>query len=445
MTRETYDTLIVGAGAAGMMCAIEAGRRGRRVLVVDHARAPGEKIRISGGGRCNFTNTGTGPANFLGENPRFATSALKRYSQQDFVKRVDQAGIAWHEKTLGQLFCDDSAKLIIRMLTDAMAEAGVVLRTGTGVASVDRAGTGFAAVLSDGTAVTASSLVLASGGRSIPKMGATGWAYEASRQFGLRVTDTRPALVPLTFETGLLETLLPLAGVAVDVVVRNNPDPITPSASDGASSSPKGDRPNVMASSSAERGRPNVMASSSPQGGRPNKEIGFAEAMLFTHRGLSGPAILQISSYWREGEAITVSMAPGVDVLARLKAAREENGGKAAVHTALGHIVPRRLAESLCERGQVAGKLAEVGGKALIRLDAAVNAWTVKPVGSEGYRTAEVTLGGVATDQLDQQTMAAKTVPGLYVIGEAVDITGWLGGYNFQWAWSSGWAAGQVC
>jgi predicted Rossmann fold flavoprotein len=420
MNTQTYDTLIVGAGAAGMMCAIEAGRRGRRVLVVDHARAPGEKIRISGGGRCNFTNMGTGPGNFLGENPRFATSALKRFSQHDFVKRVDQAGIAWHEKTLGQLFCDDSAKQIVRMLTDAMAGAGVVLRLGTGVASVERAGDGFAALLSDGTAVTASALVLASGGKSIPKMGATGWACDTARAFGLRVTETRPALVPLTFETGLLETLLPLAGVAVDVVVRNNPEP--------ASSSPKGGRPNVMASSSAKRDRPT-----------------FKEAMLFTHRGLSGPAILQISSWWREGEAITVSMAPGVDVLARLKAARDENGGKAAVHTALGHIVPRRLAESLCEREQVSGKLAEVGSKALMRLDAAVNAWTVKPVGSEGYRTAEVTLGGVATDQLDQQTMAAKTVPGLYVIGEAVDITGWLGGYNFQWAWSSGWAAGQVC
>ena len=423
MNTQTYDTLIVGAGAAGMMCAIEAGRRGRRVLVVDHARAPGEKIRISGGGRCNFTNTGTGPANFLGENPRFATSALKRYSQHDFVKRVDRAGIAWHEKTLGQLFCDDSAKQIVRMLTDDMAAAGVVLRTGTGVASVARAGDGFAAVLSDGTAVTATSLVLASGGRSIPKMGATGWAFDTARAFGLRVTETRPALVPLTFETGLLETLLPLAGVAVDVVVKNRPEPIT----------------NTPGTNPADR------ASSSPKGDRPQKEIGFAEAMLFTHRGLSGPAILQISSYWREGEAITVSLAPGVDVLARLKAARDENGGKAAVHTALGHIVPRRLAENLCEREGVKGKLAEVGGKALIRLDQAVNAWTVKPVGSEGYRTAEVTLGGVATDALDQQTMAVKTVPGLYVIGEAVDITGWLGGYNFQWAWSSGWAAGQVC
>ena len=400
MTPQTVDVLIVGAGAAGMMCAIEAGRRGRSVRILDHARTPGEKIRISGGGRCNFTNLGTGPANFLGENPRFATSALKRFSQHDFVKRVDAAGIAWHEKThdgrsLGQLFCDDSARQIIRMLTDDMRAAGVVLSLGVSVERVDRSGDGYEAVLSDGTVVRAASLVLATGGKSIPKMGATGWAYDAARGFGLRVTETRPALVPLTFEAGLLEQLKPLAGVAVDAVV---------------------------------------------QGGGTS----FAEAMLFTHRGLSGPAILQISSYWREGEAITVAMAPGEDVYARLKAAREDNG-KQMVHTALGHIVPRRLAESVCERQAVKGKLAEVGDKTLRRLDAAVNAWTVKPVGSEGYRTAEVTLGGVAVDQLDQQTMAAKTVPGLFVIGEAVDVTGWLGGYNFQWAWSSGWAAGQAC
>jgi len=404
MTPQSIDVLIVGAGAAGMMCAIEAGRRGRSVRILDHARAPGEKIRISGGGRCNFTNLGTGPGNFLGENPRFATSALKRFTQHDFVKRVDQAGIAWHEKTLGQLFCDDSAKQIIRMLTDDMRAAGVVLSLGVSVERVERVGDGFEAALSDGSVVRAKSLVLATGGKSIPKMGATGWAYDAARQFGLRVTDTRPALVPLTFEAGLLETLTPLAGVAVDVSVTAVP----------ASSSPKGDRPT------------------------------FNEAMLFTHRGLSGPAILQISSYWREGEAITVAMAPGEAVYDRLKAAKEENG-KQMVHTALGHIIPRRLAESVCDREGVKGKLAEVGDKTLRRLDAAVNAWTVKPVGSEGYRTAEVTLGGVAVDQLDQQTMAAKSVPGLYVIGEAVDVTGWLGGYNFQWAWSSGWAAGQSC
>ena len=406
--RETLDVLIVGAGAAGMMCAIEAARRGRSVRVIDHARAPGEKIRISGGGRCNFTNLGTGPANFLGENPRFATSALKRYTQHDFIKRVDRAGIAWHEKTLGQLFCDDSAKQIIRMLTEDMREAGATLSMGLSVDGVSRDGDLFEARLSDGTVARARSLVLATGGKSIPKMGATGWAYDTARQFGLRVTDTRPALVPLTFEAGLLETLAPLAGLSVEAVVSHRVP--------------------------ADRGAP----------GRPAGETRFAEGLLFTHRGLSGPSILQISSYWREGEAITVRMAPGEDVHARLKAAKEENG-KQMVHTALGHITPRRLAESICEREGVKGKLAEVGDKALRRLDEAVNAWTVKPVGSEGYRTAEVTLGGVATEGLDQQTMEARAVPGLYVIGEAVDVTGWLGGYNFQWAWSSGWAAGQVC
>ncbi|MBL0969276.1 MAG: NAD(P)/FAD-dependent oxidoreductase [Brevundimonas sp.] len=393
---KTIDVLIVGAGAAGMMCAIEAGRRGRSVRVVDHASKPGEKIRISGGGRCNFTNLeGDRVERFLGENPRFATSALKRYGPQDFIKRVDRAGIAWHEKTLGQLFCDDSAKQIIRMLTDDMREAGVTLSLGLSVDGVERSGDGFEARLSDGSVVRASSLVLATGGKSIPKMGATGWAWETARKFGLRVTETRPGLVPLTFEPGLLEKLAPLSGLSVEAVV----------SAGGAS---------------------------------------FAEGMLFTHRGLSGPSILQISSYWREGEAITARMAPGEDVYAKLKAAKEENG-KQMVHTALSHIVPRRLAESVCEREGVKGKLAEVGDKVLRRLDEAVNGWTVKPVGSEGYRTAEVTLGGVATAELDQQTMAARAVPGLYVIGEAVDITGWLGGYNFQWAWSSGWAAGQHC
>lgn len=395
------DVLVVGAGAAGMMAAIEAGRRGRRVRVVDHADRPGEKIRISGGGRCNFTNLGCGPANFLGENPRFATSALRRYTQHDFVKRIDRAGIAWHEKTLGQLFCNDSAKQIVRMLTDDMAAAGVVLSLKTGVTRIERSGEGFTAILSDGSQVTAMSLVVATGGKSIPKMGATGWAYEVARQFDIRVTETRPALAPLTFEAGLLETLTPLAGVAVEARVSSAP-------TDKA------------------------------------RKASFNEAMLFTHRGLSGPAILQISSYWREGEAVVASMAPGRDVFEELKAAKASNG-KQAVHTALGHIVPRRLAESLCQREGASGNLADLPDKVLRRLDQAVNAWAVKPVGSEGYRTAEVTLGGVDTAALDQQTMQAKTVPGLYFIGEAVDVTGWLGGYNFQWAWSSGWAAGQVC
>jgi predicted Rossmann fold flavoprotein len=396
------DVLVVGAGAAGMMAAIEAGRRGRRVRVVDHADRPGEKIRISGGGRCNFTNLGCGPANFLGENPRFATSALRRYTQHDFVKRIDRAGIAWHEKTLGQLFCDDSAKQIVRMLTDDMSAAGVTLSLKTGVTRIERSGDGFTAILSDGSQVTAASLVVATGGKSIPKMGATGWAYEVARQFDIRVTETRPALVPLTFEAGLLETLTPLAGVAVDASV-----------------------------------------ASAPEGAKARK-ASFHEAMLFTHRGLSGPAILQISSYWREGEAVVASMAPGRDVFEELKAAKASNG-KQAVHTALGHIVPRRLAESLCQREGASGNLADLSDKVLRRLDQAVNAWAVKPVGTEGYRTAEVTLGGVDTAALDQQTMQAKAIPGLYFIGEAVDVTGWLGGYNFQWAWSSGWAAGQVC
>jgi predicted Rossmann fold flavoprotein len=407
MKSSDIDVLIVGAGAAGMMCAIEAGKRGRRVRVIDHARAPGEKIRISGGGRCNFTNLGTSGANFLGENPRFALSALRRFTQHDFIKMVDRHGVAWHEKTLGQLFCDDSAKLIIRMLIDEMKAAGVTLSLGVGVKAVERAGERFQVDLDDGSRVTAASLVVATGGKSIPKMGATGWGYEVARRFGLRVTDTRPALVPLTFEPGLLGQLKPLAGVSVDAVVRHK-------------------------------------APKDAGAGRPAKETVFREGLLFTHRGLSGPSILQISSYWREGEAITVDLAPDRDAAAEILAAKTENG-KQAVHTAVGHVVPRRLAEALCARENLSGKLAEVGDKKLRALAEGINAWTVKPVGSEGYRTAEVTLGGVDTAALDQQTMEAKAVPGLFFIGEVADVTGWLGGYNFQWAWSSGWAAGQHC
>ena len=407
MKSSDIDVLIVGAGAAGMMCAIEAGKRGRRVRVIDHARAPGEKIRISGGGRCNFTNLGTSGANFLGENPRFALSALRRFTQHDFIKMVDRHGVAWHEKTLGQLFCDDSAKQIIRMLTDEMKAAGVTLSLGVGVKTAERAGERFQVDLDDGSRVTAASLVVASGGKSIPKMGATGWGYEVARRFGLRVTDTRPALVPLTFEPGLLEQLKPLAGMSVDAVVRHK-------------------------------------APKDAGAGRPAKETVFREGLLFTHRGLSGPSILQISSYWREGEAITVDLAPDRDAAAEILAAKTENG-KQAVHTAVGHVVPRRLAEALCARENLSGKLAEVGDKKLRALAEGINAWTVKPVGSEGYRTAEVTLGGVDTAALDQQTMETKAVPGLFFIGEVADVTGWLGGYNFQWAWSSGWAAGQHC
>lgn len=418
-TAETVDVLVVGAGAAGLMCAWETGRRGRRTLVVDHAAAPGEKIRISGGGRCNFTNLGCGPHAFLGENPRFSASALKRFGPRDFIARVDRAGIAWHEKThedgrsLGQLFCDGSARQIVRLLVDGVRAGGGRLRLGTSVAAVARTGDGFAARLSDGAEVKAASLVLATGGRSIPKMGATGWAYDTARAFGLRVTETRPALVPLTFDPDWRARWTPLAGVSVDAVVSHRPEAADP------------------ASSRAKRGRP-------------IQETRFREGLLFTHRGLSGPSILQISSYWREGEAITVALAPGQDVFAGLKALKASHGRMAA-HTALARFVPRRLAERLCELEGVAGNLADLPDATLRRLDRAVNGWSVRPTGSEGYRTAEVTLGGVATDGLDQQTMQARAVPGLYVIGEAVDVTGWLGGYNFQWAWSSGWAAGQVC
>jgi predicted Rossmann fold flavoprotein len=388
----TFDVVVIGAGAAGMMCAAEAGKRGRRVLVVDHAKAAGEKIRISGGGRCNFTNLNTAPANFLSANPSFCISALRRYRPQDFIALVDQAGVAWHEKTLGQLFCDDSAVQIVQLLLDAMRRAGVVLRLSTTVDRIERRVEGFQLALG-GQIVACASLVIATGGKSIPKMGATGFGYDVARQFGLAVTPTRPALVPLTFEAGLLQRTLPLAGVATD----------------------------VRASSGGAR---------------------FHEALLFTHRGLSGPAILQVSSYWREGEEIVLDMAPGTDLYAVLRAARAGHG-RHAVHTVMAQHLPRRLAQWLTETQDIRGNIADLSDARLKALAQSVQAWRVKPVGSEGYRTAEVTLGGVDTSELDSRTLAAKRAPGLYFIGEVVDVTGWLGGYNFQWAWASGWCAGQ--
>ncbi|WP_340644055.1 NAD(P)/FAD-dependent oxidoreductase [Phenylobacterium sp.] len=390
---ERFDVVVVGAGAAGMMCAIEAGKRGRSVLVIDHAKAAGEKIRISGGGRCNFTNSGANPTNFISSNPRFAKGPLRRYRARDFIDLVDRHGIAWHEKTLGQLFCDDSAKDIIAMLLAEMKAARVQLRLATAVAKVTRTATGFDLDLPGGT-VSCASLVVATGGKSIPKMGATGWGYEIATQFGLPLVETRPALVPLTFEIGALERLKPLAGVAVDAVVANG-------------------------------------------------KTKFAEAMLFTHRGLSGPAILQISSYWREGQEITLSMAPGVDLMAAMKLAKTTRGRQTTA-TVLADHLPKRLAQMIAEDEGALGNIADLPDKVLTRVDAAVNRWTVKPVGSEGYRTAEVTLGGVDTQALNPGTMEAADVPGLYFIGEVVDVTGWLGGYNFQWAWSSGWCAGQA-
>ena len=389
---ETTDVLILGAGAAGMMCAIEAGRRGRRVTVIDHAAKPGEKIRISGGGRCNFTNLEAPPERFLSHNPRFPISALKRFTPSDFIARVDAAGIAWHEKTLGQLFCDGSAKQIVGMLTRQMAESGVDLRLGCEIGEVTR--DGRFVVKTDAGSIAAESLVLATGGKSIPKMGATGLAYRLADSFGLAITETRPALVPLTFAEQELVDLRELAGVSVDARVTLG-------------------------------------------------KVSFEEGLLFTHRGLSGPSILQISSYWREGDTLKVDLARGAGVGAALKAARGE-AGKVDLGTALSRHLPAKVARMVLGRIGQSGRLADQSNSVLDQVDAAVHRWQVKPVGSEGYRTAEVTLGGIDTAGLDARTMEAKEVPGLFVVGEAVDVTGWLGGYNFQWAWSSGWAAGQV-
>ena len=388
-----WDVIVLGAGAAGMFAAIEAGRRGRRVLVVDHAAKPGEKIRISGGGRCNFTNTGIAADRFLGRNPRFALSALKRYSQWDFIARMDGWGVAWHEKTLGQLFCDGPATQVVAALLADMQAAGVTLWTGCAVGPVSRRGAGFAVETARGVQ-EAASVIVATGGKSIPKMGASAQGYRIAESFGLPVTETRPALVPLTFAEQELAWIGPLAGVS-------------------------------------------VMGCASCGGGR------FDEAILFTHRGLSGPAILQVSSYWREGAAVALDLCPGVDAAAVLRGAKAA-AGKGHLAGALARLLPERLARHLAEVAGLSGPLAEVPGAVLDRVAAGLHDWRLVPVGSEGYRTAEVTLGGVDTQALDARTMQARDVPGLFFVGEVVDVTGWLGGYNFQWAWSSGWAAGQV-
>ncbi|WP_010140497.1 NAD(P)/FAD-dependent oxidoreductase [Oceanicola sp. S124] len=378
-----FDTIILGAGAAGLMCAAHCGGR---VLLVDHARRAGEKIRISGGGRCNFTNTGTGPGNFLSQNPHFAKSALARYTPWDFVSLVSDHGIAWHEKTLGQLFCDDSAKQIVAMLTGLCEGAGVDLALETSVEAVRHGAQGYAVTLSGrGTQrqVSARRLVVATGGKSIPKMGATGLAYDIARQFGLKVTETRPGLVPFTFTEGRFAALSGLSLPARVTAARS-----------------------------------------------------FDEALLFTHRGLSGPAVLQASSYWREGEEVAVSLAPGADPFATLRRLRAEAGRRSLLRS-LDALMPARLADFLGVEWGLSGNLADQSDKALGALAERLTDWRLLPSGSEGYRTAEVTLGGVDTDGLDSRTMEARTRQGLYFIGECVDVTGWLGGYNFQWAWAS--------
>ncbi|CAN7203100.1 NAD(P)/FAD-dependent oxidoreductase [Pararhizobium sp. LjRoot238] len=391
---EQYDVVIIGAGAAGMMAAIEAGKRGRRVLVLDHAKAPGEKIRISGGGRCNFTNIHASPKNFLSANPHFCKSALARYTPQDFVALVERHNIAWHEKTLGQLFCDDSAKDIIRMLLAEMKQSGAVLRLGAQILTVEKSLSGFRVSTADG-AIDSAAVIVSTGGKSIPKMGATGFAYRIAEQFGLPLIETRPALVPLTLDPAQLESLSALSGVAVDAEARSG------------------------------------------------KTV-FEEAVLITHRGLSGPAVLQISSYWREGGDIRLCLLPRIDIAALLKGARRENG-RQALQTALAEHLPKRLAQFFAETaGLINRSLADLSDKVIDSFCAGIKDWAITPAGSEGYRTAEVTLGGVDTKALDSRTMQARAVPGLYFIGECVDVTGWLGGYNFQWAWASGFSAGQA-
>ena len=395
---EECDVIIIGAGAAGLMCAIEAGKRGRKVWLVDHASKIAEKIRISGGGRCNFTNTGTGPDNFLSQNPHFCKSALTQFSQQDFVALVERYGIAYHEKALGQLFCDHKAQDIIDMLLAEAAAANVQLDMQTDILRIEKTDTGFSVETKAQSATapartSCGSLVIATGGLSIPKIGATKFGYDVARQFGLDIVETRAALVPLTFQAEILARCKSLAGVSVDAIVRC-------------------------------------------------AKKGFREAMLFTHRGLSGPSILQISSYWREGLAIEVDLAPQTNVAAHLLSAKAQ-GGKAAIETVLSDIIPKRLAADICQSEAVSGRLVEIANSAIEKIGAAVNHWQLKPAGSEGYRTAEVTLGGVDTAGLSSKTMQAKNLPGLFFIGEVVDVTGHLGGYNFQWAWSSGFVAGQ--
>lgn len=387
----THDAIILGAGAAGLMCALTAGQRGRRVLLIDHADRPGKKILISGGGRCNFTNLDVAPDRYLSANPHFAKSALRRYTQHDFIALVDRHGIAWHEKTLGQLFCDGSAKQIVAMLLDECEAGGVDIALGQPIRDVTHADGSYTVTIGDRTA-TAPALVIATGGPSIPKMGATGFAYTLARQFGLKLVEPRPALVPLTL--GGDEILFrDLSGVAAPVAARAG-------------------------------------------------KASFREAALFTHRGLSGPAILQISSYWRHGQPVGIDFlpdrAPGWLTQAKRAAPR------ATLGKLLGDALPNRLADTLANQLGLDGDLHSIADKRLADAERRLADWTFHPNGTEGFAKAEVTIGGISTADLSSQTMEARRVPGLYAIGEAVDVTGWLGGYNFQWAWSSGWAAGQA-
>ncbi|TWI04582.1 hypothetical protein IP90_00715 [Luteimonas cucumeris] len=390
---ESFDVIVIGGGAAGLMCALTAGQRGRSVLVVEHANRVGKKILMSGGGRCNFTNTGTGPGNFLSANPHYCKSALARYTPADFITLVEKHGIAYHEKELGQLFCDESSKQIVRMLLDECAAAGVRIETGC---SVERVAGGDGGYVLDTTLgrFTASSLVIASGGLSIPSMGASGFGYQLARQFGHDVLPTQAGLVPLTLSGTHSQRLQDLSGVSFPVEASCN----------GQS---------------------------------------FRNFMLITHRGVSGPSILQISSYWRPGDELLLDLLPGEDAQVWLREQRQARSA-AELRTVLGDVLPKRFAQRLCEAWFASKPMRQYDERELRDIATQLQQWPLVASGTEGYRTAEVTLGGVDTRTLSSSTMESRHVRGLYFIGEVVDVTGWLGGYNFQWAWASGHAAGEV-
>ena len=389
---QKYDVIIIGAGAAGMMSAIEAGKRGRKVLLVDHSRKIGEKIRISGGGRCNFTNTNTHSSKFISKNPNFAISALSQYTQNDFIDLIKKHKIEFHEKKLGQLFCDGSAQQIIDMLLSECEMANVILRRGVVVENVDKQGDQYL-IDANSEKYSCDSLVIATGGLSIPKIGASKFGYEIAKKFNLNVIETLPALVPLTFNEKILTICRELSGLSLEAIVSFN------------------------------------------------KTI-FEEGMLFTHRGLSGPSILQISSYWKLGNNIKINLSPSLDIF-KLLEDRKNSHPKQDINTIIIEILPKRLARIICKENNVSGNISELSNKVLKELSDAINAWIINPIGSEGYRTAEVTLGGIDTDEISSKTMMSVKNPGLFFIGEVVDVTGHLGGYNFQWAWSSGYVAGQ--
>ena len=391
--KDYYDAIIIGAGAAGAMCAIEAAKNNAKILLLDHSNKVGEKIRISGGGRCNFTNLDIQPHCYLSQNPRFCLSALRRYTQYDFIDLVKSHKIKFHEKTLGQLFCDDSAKQIIKMLTDEMDKKAVHLALGINVDKVSYDNDCYVIKTDNGVYISPN-LVIATGGKSIPKMGATSFGYKIAEQFNINLIETRPALVPLTFTEDDLADFAPLSGISVQSKVSY-------------------------------------------------KKTSFEEGLLFTHRGLSGPSVLQISSYWKEGEAIEINLATEINIEDELLKLRNTNG-KLNLDNALAKLLPNKLAKLIIKKAGLSGNLADQSNLKIKSIASLIHECVLQPIGTEGYRTAEVTLGGVDTKALNAKTMEAKKQPGLYFIGEVVDVTGWLGGYNFQWAWSSGWACGQA-